>query len=383
MDLFSSAAMLNPPKKHHHHGGFLSFFGGGRHHHKTDEERRRAAAQESESIESDSDNTEERRKRNGIVESLSDNEQDVSGSDSGSSDDLVEEDLEGGDTGELNLHSAAQMTKIFEKLTDFKLEKIMADKVVDPHTSILTSFLSNGGKNKMTDANEAAKKFNPLDTYLEINIKELFDHNRFEVEEIKDAICAFVNNPDKKTFTHEQSIRIKQDKQKLKQKEQVIRKFYPHLLNAMKALVVYLKSNAETKAKLQENEYDKRAYYAWDEVFSDLKGIQQVISYGIKTNMIKIDKLPPNFSVITTDMEEKLKNAKMALMVKRREIQTVDEAILKRDNEILQINAKYKGIENSKTNLQGKLLGLQTMIRQMEDPVEIAKENITALKSQD
>jgi hypothetical protein len=281
----------------------------------------------------------------------------------------------------LMLHSAAQMSEIFGKLIDFKLEKIFVDKVARPYNSILTSLVSSS--RGRSDPDEAAKKLNPLDTYLEMNIKGLFDHNKFEVDDIKEAICAFVNNPDKKTFTKEESTKVKQDKRLLKTKEEAIRKFYPHLLNAMKALVVYLKNNSETKAKLLENEYDKRAYYAWKEVFGDLKSIQQVISYGIKSNMIKIDKLPPNFSVITTDMEEKLKNTKMALMVKRHELQIVEEEILKRDNEIMKINTKYKGIENHKTNLEGKLLGLQMMIRQMEDPIEIAKENIAALNPQE
>jgi hypothetical protein len=378
MDLFSTAAMLNRRTKHHtSRGGLLSYLGVGK-HHKTDEEKRRVALRKQ--MESESDSEESQKSKLQMSSAESEGEQDASSSDSGSEEVGEEEDLDG-ESGVLMLHSAAQMSEIFGKLIDFKLEKIFVDKVARPYNTILTSLVSSSrGK---TDSNEAAKKLNPLDTYLEMNIKDLFNPNKFDVDDIKEAICAFVNNPDKKTFTKEESTKVKQDKRLLKTKEEAIRKFYPHLLNAMKALVVYLKNNSETKAKLLENEYDKRAYYAWKEVFGDLKSIQQVISYGIKSNMIKIDKLPPNFSVITTDMEEKLKNTKMALMVKRHEIQIVEEEILKRDNEIMKINAKYKGIENHKTNLEGKLLGLQMMIRQMEDPVEIAKENIAALNPQD
>jgi hypothetical protein len=377
MDLVSAAAMLNTRTKHHtSHGGFLSYFHRSN-HHKTDEERRRVALRKQMESESDSDESQKSKLQMSSAES--EGEQDASG-DSGSEELGEEEDLDG-DSGVLMLHSAAQMSEIFGKLIDFKLEKIFVDKVARPYNSILTSLVSSG--RGRSDPDEAAKKLNPLDTYLEMNIKGLFDHNKFDVDDIKEAICAFVNNPDKKTFTKEESTKVKQDKRLLKTKEEAIRKFYPHLLNAMKALVVYLKNNSETKAKLLENEYDKRAYYAWKEVFGDLKSIQQVISYGIKSNMIKIDKLPPNFSVITTDMEEKLKNTKMALMVKRHELQIVEEEILKRDNEIMKINTKYKGIENHKTNLEGKLLGLQMMIRQMEDPIEIAKENIAALNPQE
>lgn len=396
MDSVAAAQMAGivSGKQHHggrHGGGFLSIFGlGGNHHHsgheslKTREHREEMLKQMQ--LEAASDES-RKRQSNGLIDASSSDGDVSSGSEAGSdNDDDMDDGYEGVEefaTNQevANLPSSTKMQEIFQKLKNFKLSKIMVNNVLQP-VDRLNSFLSLS-KSAQNQKEDLEKMINPVDSQLEKNIKLLFtsDNDKYDLDKIIESIVAYTRNPDKKTTSKDQEKIIATDKKKLRQNNTEILKFYPHLLNAMKALIVYIRENSETKGKLPEIEYDKRAYYAWKEVFSYLKSIQLAIYFGATNEQLNLGNYPRNFSVIITNMEKNTKKINRALMQKRGELQQINDRILKRDKEVLEINQKYNGIENHKSDLKGKLDTLLTLLRQSEDPVEIARENIALLSS--
>jgi hypothetical protein len=391
MDLFGASVMTRNGSGKTNGHGILGWLGGGGHHPTGHDHSSIKAKEEEEELKR---SVEMHRGKEPRKQKTANDDSASASSDQDASADTMTEDSEDNDSDNddnegvdeytedrdvANLPSSSKLDEIFGKLMDFKLAKIMVRSVVHPSTEWVSLLRSSNGVKPSLNVDEIEKKINPIDAQLEANIKLLFGSDKYSIENIKKGICAFARNPDSHTLSTDQKKKIDNDKKLLKNCTPDIQKFYPHLLNAMKALIVYIQQNSETKGKLAESEYDKRAFCAWEEVFTYLKSIQLVIFFGVRNGQLNISNFPKNFSVIITNMEKKAKNINKSLMQKRIELQKINEMILQRDSELLSINQKYNGIENHKSDLKGKLDALHTVLRQGEDPLEITKENIALL----
>lgn len=297
----------------------------------------------------------------------SDEDEDVSGkSEDGDSDDTTDEDMEER-RNLVQLSTESELNEIFNKLTGFKLKKIMAEDITDPSVG-----WTNANRNKT----DIGKVLNPLDTELEMNIKALFNTEKFDIDTIRNTLLAYVNTPDKHTSTKSQrQSSIAGAKRRSTQFKKTILLFYPHLLNAMKALMVYTEQNAKSKGMEKEDVYEKHAYRAWEEVYSYLKSIQSIISYAMRKESITLDDFPDNFSVIIAQREKDLKLLKDVMISQKEKIQHLDRLMLERDKKIAEINAEYNGIDNHKMNLNAELSAIQSQIKSIDDPILIARQN--------
>ena len=272
----------------------------------------------------------------------------------------------------VQLPSEIDLNDIFEKMSNFTLKKVMAKDITDPKSN--WTYNTKGAVN--------TPKFNPLDQYLEENIKMLFDPAKFDISDIKDVLCYFVKNPDLHTASTVEHKRFKDGRgDKLKHFKTQIKIFYPHLLKAMKALVVYTKQNENTKGNEKEEEYDKHAFSAWKEVFGYLKSIQLVISFVMKDNSITMDKYPVEFSDIILKRENDLKTLNEVLMNHRGAIQKLEESRLERDKKVAELNSIYNGVDSRIADLQAQTINIQSQIRDVDSPIIIAKQNIDCIKN--
>jgi hypothetical protein len=273
----------------------------------------------------------------------------------------------------VQLPSETEVGEIFEKLKNFNLKKIMAKEIVDPREG----WIRGGGSR----SSETANVLNPLDSELEMNIKALFDPEKFNIDSIKSTLSSYVNTLDKHTSTKSQRKKSTSDGTKrLKEFRNNVVPFYPHLLNAMKALMIYTEQNAKTKGIEKEVVYDKHAFRAWGEVYSYLKSIQSIISYVLNKEQINSDEFPSNFSVIIMQREKDLKLLQDVMMSQKERIQSMDRLILERDKKIAEINATYNGVDNQKMNLKAELSAIQSQIKSIDDPILIARQNQDIIK---
>lgn len=274
----------------------------------------------------------------------------------------------------VQLPSETELNEIFEKLKNFALKKVMANDISDPSKN----WTYNGSRSTLS----IIPKINPLDQYLEENVKKLFDENKFPIAEIKETLCFFVTSLDPHTVPDAEHKKMQRKHKAIITKFKTeIKKFYPHLLNAMKALVVYTEQNEQTKGNEKEDAYDKHAFRAWKEVYSYLKSLQTIISFVMKKENISMENFPTEFSAIIKKREENLKMLNEVLMSHRSDIQTLEKSRLERDKQISDINARYNGIDSLIMDMQGKTLSIQSQIRDVINPINIAKQNIDYINS--
>ena len=265
---------------------------------------------------------------------------------------------------------------IFEKLIDFSLKKMMAKDMQDKLTALsLTTLIASGERKRYEEL------INPNDVSLEKNINILFNKTSFDIELLKSTLCEYVTLSDPRTLTPEQRIVIEKKKVSFEKNKKLILQFYPHLLNTMAALTVYITNEEKKKSELPENDYDKHSFKAWVEVSGYLKSIQTVISHGIAKYEWDDIKHPKDFMSVINRRNEHMKILEDALLKNREKIQEIDSNIIKRDNELRQAAEPYTGIENRRNDIEAAQKSLRGQISQLDDPVQMATENIAQIQS--
>jgi hypothetical protein len=296
----------------------------------------------------------------------SESEGDVSGNDELDEDEKrVRESL-------AELPPAKTIKEIFEKFKGFTLKKILPADLVGKTPA---NFLGTNQDRKKLD-----NLINPIDAELEKNIAALFGPP-FEIDTICSALCDYVALTDPHTLTISQMKIVNQKKSAFKQYKPQITMFYPHLLNAMKALSVYTSKYRQVKESLPGEDYDKHAYNAWVEVEAYLKSIQSVIAHAIaKHGWEDNNKLPKNFMDIIDRRNQHMEVLNNLILKNRQAIQEIDRAILERDNKLRAVSISYDGIENKKSFVLSEQGSLMAQIQQLDDPTQICQQNLIQIR---
>jgi hypothetical protein len=295
--------------------------------------------------------------------------------------------LEHSNTEALNLPTEGQLITIFEKLRDFNIEKIFPRNLVSPYKRITTS--SSSTKVKVTQDEGGASEEDetnvndPINTQLEKNIRILFeidDSKGFNLETIQTTLqhCVAQNTVQTqgKTNVADMNEKIKREFQSISDQ---IKVFYKHLLNAMKALIVYSSQNANM-VTLELKIFERHAYQAWQEVLSYLKAIQTVIMFAIKKKYLDSKAFRDlDVNAMINYREKELTHISEEVAVRKTAILQAEGMIQERDNMIRRIQERYSNAVKSKGDMESSLFTLQSQKRLMDNPAEIAKYNIQLL----
>ena len=240
-------------------------------------------------------------------------------------DDDDDSDVSGGDETDdevetqkllVQLPSERQLNEIFDKFTNFSLKKILPKDLVNKIDSLqrISTVSNPSGLSKIID---------PMDETLEKNIKMLFNTRYFEIDAIKTLLNDYVDISDSRTGNQGNSRpRQKSREDIFKSGKKNLILFYPHLLNVMRVLSVYISHNSNVKNELDNSDYDKHAFNAWVDVSSWLKSIQIVIAHGIKKSGLKEEfKGPTNFLNVMEKKNTRLKTLEEAGINLKEEIQ--------------------------------------------------------------
>ena len=294
--------------------------------------------------------------------------------------------LEHSNTEALNLPTEGQLITIFDKLRDFNIEKIFPHNLVNPYRRTTTS---SSSKVKVTQDDGGASEEDetnvndPINTQLEKNIRILFeidDSKGFNLEAIQNTLqhCVAQNTVQTqgKTNVAEMNEKIKREFQSISDQ---IKVFYKHLLNAMKALIVYSSQNANM-VTLELKIFERHAYQAWQEVLSYLKAIQIVIMFAIKKKYLDSKAFRDlDINTMINSREKELTHISEEVAVRKTAILQAEGMIQERDNMIRRIQERYSNAVKSKADLESSLFTLQSQKRLMDNPAEIAKYNIQLL----
>jgi hypothetical protein len=280
------------------------------------------------------------------------------------------------------LPSESEIKTIFGKLIKFELKKILPDNLVDKVDSI-ASRSTTGGTPFFGNKSDLARLINPIDEKLEKNVRYLFDEANFSIEQIKETLCSYVAISDSHTAIQKSNSKGQRSREDIFKKGQKnIMIFYPHLLNLMKVLNIYIAQNYTEKMKLKGTDYDKYAFNAWNEVFTWLKSIQTVIAEGIDKGGLKDDlALPINFLKVIERNNSRKRILQEESMKIRADIQDYEKQIIDRDNELLKVKGKYENIESKKKVLEAKLSSIGGQLKMNDDPVEITTQNLELIES--
>jgi hypothetical protein len=292
----------------------------------------------------------------------------------------------------LNLPTEGQLKTIFEKLREFKIDKIFPDHLVNPHkrttpTKIYSSSSSPAkttaaaADNDVSDEEDSNLKNDPINTQLEKNIRMLFDKDDRQKDYDLDAIeitlerCVQYNNLQTQGKPNVAILNehLKQDFHGLTDN---MKNFYKHLLNAMKALIVYSSQNANM-VSLELKIFERHAYQAWQEVLSYLKAIQIVILFAIKKKYLDSKVFRDlDIHAMINSREKELTRISEEMAIRKSAILQAEGMIQERDNMIRKIEERYNDAVKTKADLESSLLTLQSQKRLLDNPAEIAKYNI-------
>lgn len=307
---------------------------------------------------------------------------------------------------EPELTSAQQLEAVFNKFQEFSIRRFFPKTLEHPMDSIT--------KNQSVHKMERRDKMvlDPVNTAIEENIQKLFDSQAesesnhidnlqgYDIGKVKGSLISYVTQNDQQSATlpttstyhvqRSEGYRTRENKRNRKgfvfdpEVENMILNFYPHLLNAMKALMVYTSQNIE-KSKLVESDYERHAYNAWQEVFSNLKAIQMVIAHAMGHGKFKTKHYPYpiNFLDVIKAREDQLKVLNQEMSHRSRKILELDRKIQKRNDKIRKINEKYNNVDKEKADLEATLLALHSQINLVDNPVEIAAHNCHLLRPKD
>lgn len=294
----------------------------------------------------------------------------------------------------VDLPSVSHIEDIFKKCSSFTLQRIQPDHLKNPYTSKAQTS-SAGSGNDASDA-EDDSPIDEINKTLEKNISVLFsDENaeskHFSIENIKNSLIEYVKI--KTNSRHPNTGRLMSSKQHLDLKTakatifSTVQKtempnFYIHLLNAMKALMIYVAQNT-AKQDMMCKAYEKHCYGAWKEVISYLKTLQMVISSAIKAGFLESKNYEYTIDDIMAARDQTLKSTNQQMDERRRKIIETEKALQLRDEKIREISELYSGQEKQKADLEASLLTLRSQINLINDPVQVAKNNIKLMSPQD
>ena len=267
------------------------------------------------------------------------------------------------------LPTPEQIKNAFEKLTDFTLVKILPPNLQNPLDGLETTL---------------RKQLDAVNINLEKNVKMLFsstsDSTRDDLANIQTALMAMVSKTDDLLTLERKKAEREQAAQKsMSRIKRPILRFYPHLLQLIKALLAYNEMYHENVA-LQCNEPSGFIYRAWMDVLGYLKSIQSVIVYAAKEGLLDLDSYPLDFEDVINHTESEKMYLKQDIYKQEDNIASLKDKLQEEKKRIKDISDQYKGLNQQVASGSVQLAILKGHLESLTNPGKLAKANIQELE---
>jgi hypothetical protein len=260
----------------------------------------------------------------------------------------------------------------FAKLSNFSLAKLLPADLKDPMDKL---------------PSEVRQEVDNINLQLESNVKKLFgtpqDPSRTEeLSTMKSALLAVVA----RSNSNLNSDRSQQDKEKqarklLQRLKPTIEKFYNGILQLMKALMAYNDHHDRQlmATSVQDNNPAAFIYRAWNEVLSYLQGIESVIVFAAKEQMIDLSNVANDFSALVKVDEERAMILREAIYEEEKQVLGLRGDLNEEKKKIKDVEEYYKGKRTELARSIRQSENLKAQLASLTHPALIAKKNIQDL----
>jgi hypothetical protein len=260
------------------------------------------------------------------------------------------------------------INEAFTHLTDFTLAKMLPPDLKNPLQGL---------------GAELREKVDLVNVNLEHNIRELMSNEstKGEIADIQAALVSIVSRNDSYLLTPEQQ---KVDRDRLTQRAMAkiskpILRFYPHLLQAIRALLAY-DTTFKNETFISANHTSAIIYREWMRVLGYLQSIHSVIVFAAKQQLISLDNFPVNLSEFSDYTQSEIDTLQASILKTEDALSHLEATEIERKKAYSEVASKFKGLDTDISRKRSLLASMREKLADHTDPARIAHQNIIRIQ---
>lgn len=272
-------------------------------------------------------------------------------------------------SSKVRLPTVAVINDAFSTLTDFALSKLLPPKLENPLEGLPIKL---------------REQVDSVNVNLEHNIRELFlsnETNKAEINDIQAALVSIVSRNDAYLLTPEQQ---KVDRDRVTQRAMAriakpILRFYPHLLQAIRALLAY-DARFKNETFVTANQPPAIIYREWMRVLGYLQSIHAVIMFAAKQQLISLDNFPIHLSDFSNYTQAEIETLRVQILNVKDRLSQLQSKNIEREKRLNEVNTSYNGLDPEISRLTTVLDAMQEKLADSTDPSRLAQENVVRIQ---